>query len=100
MNITTKVSKNGVISSINQTAETITIQASKINLSGYVTADSLATTNGRIDNLTNGTTMAEYIRTNQFMVESNYFTMGSNRIRLRTATISGVTINYLGTASS
>lgn len=98
--ITTKVSKDGVISSINQTAETITIQASKINLSGYVTADSLATTNGRIDNLTNGTTMAEYIRTNQFMVESNYFTMGSNSIRLRTATISGVTINYLGTASS
>lgn len=36
--ITTKVSKDGVISSINQTAESIKIQASKINLSGYVTA--------------------------------------------------------------
>lgn len=36
--ITSKVSKDGVISSINQTAEAIKIQASKINLSGYVTA--------------------------------------------------------------
>lgn len=39
--ISSKVSKNGVISSINQTAESVTIQASKINLSGYVTASAL-----------------------------------------------------------
>lgn len=32
-----KVSKNGVISAINQTAESIRIQAGKINLDGYVT---------------------------------------------------------------
>lgn len=37
-----KVSKNGVVSAINQTAETIKIQASKINLSGYVTASQLS----------------------------------------------------------
>lgn len=37
-NIELKVSKNGVISSINQTAEDITINASKINLQGYVKA--------------------------------------------------------------
>lgn len=36
-----KVNKNGVISSINQTAETIKIQASKINLEGYVTVTDL-----------------------------------------------------------
>jgi len=42
--ISTKVSQNGVISAINQTAETITIQASKINLSGYVTASQLNST--------------------------------------------------------
>ena len=98
--ISMKVGKGEVISSINQTAESITIQASKIDLSGYVTASSLETVDAKIDNLKNGTTMATYIRTNQFMIESNYFTMGSNSIRLRTATISGVTINYLGTASS
>lgn len=39
--ISTKVSKDGVISSINQTAEQITINASKINLDGYVTASQL-----------------------------------------------------------
>lgn len=40
-NIELKVSKDGVISSINQTPESITISASKINLSGYVTASQL-----------------------------------------------------------
>lgn len=39
-----KVSKNGVVSAINQTAETIRISASKINLDGYVTASNLAAT--------------------------------------------------------
>lgn len=37
-----KVSKDGVVSAINQTAETILIKASKINLSGYVTASQLS----------------------------------------------------------
>lgn len=37
-NIELKVNKDGVISSINQTAETVLISAGKINLSGYVTA--------------------------------------------------------------
>lgn len=40
--ISLKVSKNGVISAINQTAESIKIQASKINLEGYVTTEMLA----------------------------------------------------------
>lgn len=42
-NIELKVSKNGVISSINQTAEAIQINASKINLNGYVTASNFST---------------------------------------------------------
>ena len=42
--ISLKVSKDGVISSINQTAEAITIQASKINLSGYVQASDIDAT--------------------------------------------------------
>lgn len=40
--ITSKVSKDGVISSINQTAEEVTIKANKINLSGYVTTSKLS----------------------------------------------------------
>lgn len=39
--IESRVEKDGVISAINQTAESITIQARKINLSGYVTASQL-----------------------------------------------------------
>lgn len=42
-NIELKVSKNGVISSINQTPESITIDASRINLTGYVTATNFST---------------------------------------------------------
>lgn len=40
--ISMKVSKNGVISAINQSAEEVTIEAGKINLSGYVTFDDMA----------------------------------------------------------
>lgn len=38
-NIELKVSKNGVISSINQSSESVTINASKINFNGVVTAN-------------------------------------------------------------
>lgn len=41
-NITLKVSKASVISEINQSAEAITISASKVNLSGYVTITGLS----------------------------------------------------------
>ena len=37
-NITLKVSKDSIISEINQSAEQITISASKLNLTGYITA--------------------------------------------------------------
>lgn len=50
--ISMKVSKNGVISAINQTAESITIDASRVNLSGYVTVEDFAELNAAIaDNL-------------------------------------------------
>ena len=40
--ISSKVSKDGIISSINQSAEEVVIDASKINLTGYVTIANLA----------------------------------------------------------
>lgn len=40
--ISTKVEKNGIISSINQSAESITIKADKVNLQGYATFGGLA----------------------------------------------------------
>ena len=39
--LTTKVEKNSIISTINQSAESVTIDANKVNLNGYVTVTSL-----------------------------------------------------------
>lgn len=64
--ISSKVSKNGVISAINQTAESVTIQASKINLSGYVTASQLSSTNASISNITSGVTTATVLKASAF----------------------------------
>lgn len=61
--IETKVSKNGVISSINQSAEEVTINASKINLNGYVTTSELES----------AFTSAQQISTQQMTI-SQYFT--------------------------
>ena len=53
-----KVGNNEIISRINQTAESILIQASKINLSGYVTASQFNALSGSFNNLVSGTTSA------------------------------------------
>ena len=95
-NIELKVSKNNIISSINQTAESVTINASKINLSGYVTTSQLQSTQADIDNLKTGVTRASYLKTVQFSITDNYFTLNGNNAKWKTATIDGVTINYLG----
>ncbi len=50
-NISTKVSKNNVISEINQTAEKITIKASKIDLKGLVEAEEFLSKYATIDTL-------------------------------------------------
>lgn len=59
--IETKVSKNGVISAINQTAESITIQASKINLSGYTTASQFQAEQARLTNVITGAQRVTYL---------------------------------------
>lgn len=75
--IFTKVSKDGVISSINQTAEEIKIQASKINLSGYVTMSEFEAEIANIDNLfagnstIGGLNVAGMLMTTNFDVASN-----------------------------
>ena len=81
--IETKVSKNGVISSINQSAEEVSINASKINLTGYVTASDLASTNASIENLKTGVTRASYLKTEQFNISDNYFTLDGTNARWR-----------------
>jgi len=59
--ITSKVSKNGIISSINQTSESVTISASKINLSGAVTADSIVVGAVTADKIAAGAITADKI---------------------------------------
>lgn len=79
--IETKVSKDGVISSINQSAEEVSINASRINLTGYVTASELAATNATIDNLTSGRTTASSIAATT-MHATNFY-LNNNKLTLK-----------------
>lgn len=59
-----KVEKNGIISAINQTSEKVTIAASKVDLSGYVSISNLKTAGKTVidgSNITTGTVSADRI---------------------------------------
>lgn len=71
--IESKVSKDGVISSINQTPETIKIQAKNIDLSGAVTADSIQVGAVTAEKIAPGSVTAEKI--NVLELFSNNITM-------------------------
>lgn len=79
--ISSKVSNGSVISAINQTAETIKIQASKINLVGYVTASELDAEKGRFDNLVSGETQATYLSTYKLRVGAGGFNFNGTNYR-------------------
>lgn len=76
-NIELKVSKDGVISSINQTPESITISASRINLSGYVTASEFSSLNAALANVTSGTVQASLLYT-QNLTATNTVRLGGH----------------------
>lgn len=93
--ITLKVSKNGVISSINQTSESITISARKIDLDGYVTISQLNNVNGRIDNLMSGNAVATTLLATTLRASVLY--AEGTRATWKLANIPGYGyINYLG----
>lgn len=71
--ISTKVSKDGVISSINQTAEEIKIQANRINLSGYVTATAFEAEMALIDNI-----FAGYSEISALGISGNLYAASAN----------------------
>ena len=78
--IETKVSKNGVISSINQTSESVTINASKINLNGYVTTSMLESAFQSVQQMSV-----------QQMTISNYFTcLGYNTTWKEKTVVTGI----------
>lgn len=67
------VDGGNVKSMINQSGETILIQASKINLSGYVTADELRAVKANFDNLTSGYTTASWLKASSLSVTGNLY---------------------------
>lgn len=71
--ISTKVAKGEVISSINQTAESIKIQANRINLSGYVTADVFEAEMATIENI-----FAGYSEISALGINGNLYAKNAN----------------------
>ena len=63
--ITTKVSAGAIASTINQTAQSVLIEAQKINLSGYVTANQLSAEIASIHS-----EYADYLGTDRLVVET------------------------------
>lgn len=90
-NINAKVAKGSVISEINQSPETIKINAPRINLEGYVTASQFSATDGKINNLVSGTTEAAALRANltvgTTVTATNTFVYKTNTMYLRNLTM-------------
>lgn len=80
--IETKVSKNGVISSINQTAESVKIQASKIELSGYVTASQLSAELANFQLTMNQNIVTNNLSVNGHAYLPSYVTISSHALSL------------------
>lgn len=97
--IESKVSAGNIASTINQTAQSVTIKASKIDLSGYVTASELEATNATITNLTSGTTAAAALKGNDIYANSG-FRLRNYWLHNSTITIDKVNYNIVTWGSS
>lgn len=82
-NIGLKVDKNGVIAAINISPESVDISASRINLTGYVTASDLEAVNAKFDNLVSGATTATTLKTNLLSAGTG-FTYQSHTVSFKT----------------
>lgn len=94
LEVATKVGENEIISKINQTSESILIQANRLNLSGYVTINSLkagGTTTIDGGRITTGTVSAARIDVNNLRVKHLDGADGSfsGSLRAATGTFSG-----------
>ena len=87
------VSQNRVLSSINQSGEQVSITASKINLTGYVTATDLQSTNASIDNLKNGNTVATYINAQSVGASGNFYFKGSTIVWKHTKVVTNIDVS-------
>ena len=95
-----KVDRDGVISAIRQTPETIKIQAKRIELDGYVTASQLSAEIAKIDNLLSGKSTISSLSARNINVvgraDISTLDVGGYGVDWKTATIGGTTITYLG----
>lgn len=109
LEVSRKVGNDEVISKINQTPETITIQASKVNIGGVITAinnNTTTTING--DKITTGTLNADKV--NGGTISGSSINLGNGKFTVNTNGImnatSGsiaswnITNSYLGTAGA
>ena len=87
-----KVEKNGVISAINMSPEEITIQAAKINLSGYVTASRFNAEFADIQSLFVGGAVIDFSKFNAIQIDNTYI----NRVEWKTININGTSYSLLG----
>ncbi len=88
--VSTKVGKNEVISSINQTSESIKINANKINLTGYVTITNLSTagqTSINGNNIITGT-IATARLSSDVITTSNFSAQNINASKITSGTLS------------
>ena len=102
--VSQKVGKTEIASTINQTAQTVLIQANKINLSGYVTAEALSATNANLENLITGTDVATKIVATDAKVATGTLEIGdsSNKAKLkyRGTEYYGLTVSMPGVTGS
>ena len=87
--ITSKVSAGDIASTINQTAQSVLIQAGKIDLQGYVTASDLSATNAQITNLMSGTTIATALKAGVLQANNGLF-LGSTQADYRTISLGSI----------
>lgn len=96
-----RVEKGKIASTINQTAQGVTIQASKIDLSGYVTASDLEATNATVSNLMSGQAVATQLSCRTFSASQGFNFVG-NPVSWQSRTVltdlegGTTTIRYLG----
>lgn len=97
LEVSRKVGNDEVISKINQTPETITIQASKVNIGGVITAinnDTTTTING--DKITTGSITASKVASD-IITTDNFSAQNINANKITAGTLSAANINLRGT---
>lgn len=90
-----KVDKDGVIAAIRLSPESVQIQASKINLTGYVTASQLEAVDAKFEHLSSGSTTAQSLKT--FLLSaSEGFVYQGHSCAFYKVTIDNVTRYFIG----